>query len=406
MNYTLMNKNVPVLNMEIEDGYVLSVSEVHSLAHLPVNVSDKPEFIAKSLRKWWHGRSIPASREKIFDGLNNLGMFSDSVPPILLEKCFGLSLSDQYWIKPVNSDIKWSEINFFENDFSDDIGKALFDNITIENPDFMSPDNTSEGVLKKKWKIINGDRCLIKSGGKPFTQQPFNEVVATAICKRLEINHFVKYYLGVERNEPVSICKNFITPDTELVSAYALMNSKKQPNHLSAYAFYVDLCKNVGIDNICERLDEMLVLDFIIRNEDRHTHNYGLIRNVETLEYVDVAPIFDSGSSMLYNTATENIQKECISFKSPSKLFKNTHDEAVKLVTKPERFELSKLKGIDEEVYEIFRKGGFISENRASALCRALTERIEKLERLFASRQISFSDGKTDIQKKNIKPKR
>ncbi len=126
----------------------------------------------------------------------------------------------------LNSDIKWSEINFFENDFSDDIGKALFDNISIENPDFMSPDNTSEGVLKKKWKIINGDCCLIKSGGKPFIQQPFNEVVATAICKRLDINHSVKYYFDIERNEPVSICKNFITPDTELVSAYALMNSQ------------------------------------------------------------------------------------------------------------------------------------------------------------------------------------
>lgn len=31
----------------------------------------------------------------------------------LLERCSGLSLSDQYWIKEENSDIEWNDIDFF-----------------------------------------------------------------------------------------------------------------------------------------------------------------------------------------------------------------------------------------------------------------------------------------------------
>ena len=45
---------------------------------------------------------------------------------MLLIRCYGLSLSDQYWICPKDSNLTWEEINFFSNEFSDDIGDVLF----------------------------------------------------------------------------------------------------------------------------------------------------------------------------------------------------------------------------------------------------------------------------------------
>jgi len=33
-------------------------------------------------------------------------------------------------------------------------------------------------------------------------------------------------------------------------------------------------------------------------NEDRHLNNFGVIRNVENLEWIDTAPIFDTGQSL------------------------------------------------------------------------------------------------------------
>lgn len=60
---------------------------------------------------------------------------------------------------------------FFENTFSDDVGNILFDQTASGNPvSLMSPDNTSDGWLKKKWKIIDDKRCLIKGEVVPHSR--------------------------------------------------------------------------------------------------------------------------------------------------------------------------------------------------------------------------------------------
>lgn len=48
----------------------------------------------------------------------------------------------------------------------------------------------------------------------------------------------------------------------------------------------------------------MLVLDYLIVNEDRHLNNFGLIRNAVTLEWIGTAPLYDNGNSMWFNRIT------------------------------------------------------------------------------------------------------
>lgn len=50
--------------------------------------------------------------------------------------------------------------------------------------DMFSPDNSSDGNLRKKWKIIDGKRYLIKGGNTFNNQEPFNEVIATRLYKK------------------------------------------------------------------------------------------------------------------------------------------------------------------------------------------------------------------------------
>ena len=84
----------------------------------------------------------------------------------LILKCYALSLSDHYWLRPMGSAINWSDVNFFENDFSRDVGEMLFGREPADKKriNLMSPDNTSEGWLKKKWIITDGERKLVKGG--------------------------------------------------------------------------------------------------------------------------------------------------------------------------------------------------------------------------------------------------
>ena len=51
----------------------------------------------------------------------------------------------------------------------------------------------------------------------------------------------------------------------------------------------------------------MLVLDYIIANTDRHWNNFGVIRNADTRCYIDIAPIYDSGTSMWVNESEKQI---------------------------------------------------------------------------------------------------
>lgn len=215
----------------------------------------------------------------------------------------GLSLSDAYWVKPENTDLAWETINFFDNDFSDDVGNILFgEKPASDSINMMSPDCSSDGWLKKKWEIIDGKRWLVK-GGSNFFQEPFNEVIASKIAARLGID-YVTYSIGFEgRNQsPVCICEDFCDGSTELISASAVNKVLPIVHNESKYEHFVRCCEFLNIPNITKSLDEMLTLDFIIANQDRHMGNFGVMRNTDTLEYMGLAPVFDCGTSLRYDT--------------------------------------------------------------------------------------------------------
>lgn len=384
MKYILMHKNISVAEITIDDavGVITEVSNVMRKEHLPIGVLHSlrhKEIVDRAaLNHWWRGRSIPASRMGISDALDFLGMYETGE---LLTKCFGLSLSDHYWIKPVQSALTWEKVNFFDNDFSDDIGDVLLGTSRkISDFDFLSPDNTSDGNLKKRWKIINGKRCLLKSGSELFKQQPFNEVIASKIMERLGIDH-VSYGIIWNENEPFSVCENFVTKDTELISAHRILQIRPKENHENEYLHYVNICHEIGVKDIVTALDEMIIIDYLIANEDRHFNNFGLLRNADTLEWIGAAPIFDSGTSLWYNVSEKNIPYADVKCKP----FKKTHGEQLKLVSDLKRFDFSKLNGIEDEIIEIMTAGKsekLIDESRAEIIAMSVQKRIDHLQKI------------------------
>ena len=119
MKCLLMNKNMPVVELELDDdtATILKVLKTYELDFLPVGIDAKSGIPnKKELNEWWFGRSIPASRSGIRTALEKLNIQHSEQ---LLLKCYGLSLSDQYWMKPMDSELEWININFFDNNFSD-----------------------------------------------------------------------------------------------------------------------------------------------------------------------------------------------------------------------------------------------------------------------------------------------
>ena len=117
MNYTLMHKDIPVVEITLDDGgtKITRVGELYHGEDLPVGVPitwDKADRAA--LNAWWTDRLIPSARSGLVDALSQLGFPN---PQQVISRNLGLSLSDHYWVKPASSNLSWDEVNFFEKGF-------------------------------------------------------------------------------------------------------------------------------------------------------------------------------------------------------------------------------------------------------------------------------------------------
>lgn len=396
---TLMHKSIEVADIVIDTdtSAISSLDTVYSKEHLPLGVvytqHHKEVIDRRALNSWWLKRSIPASRTGLEEALETLNLDDAAM---LLEKGCGMSLSDHYWIRPEGTQAAWENVNFFQNTFSEDIGDILLGERLNRNVDFNAPDNTSDGMLMKRWKIIDGKRCLLKAGENPFYQQPFNEVIASCIMDRLDIPH-VSYSLVWINELPYSVCEDFVTTETELVSAYRVMQTRYPRNDESDYQHYVNICKENGLQDIVHSIDTMLVLDYLIANEDRHFNNFGILRNPETLQWISAAPVFDNGTSLSYNRTFDKIfvPTDC-------KPFKKKWGEQLKLISSFDWVDFSKLSGIEEELLEIMsgtKAEDCLGKGRSSDIAQLVMNKISALERMALKATPQLTVTKPTIQK-------
>ncbi|MDR0523454.1 MAG: HipA domain-containing protein [Candidatus Methanoplasma sp.] len=372
--YVLKHKDIDVASIELNStGEIETASRIFDESRIPMGALAKDGLDEASLREWWRGRSIPSSREGLTEMLESLGL---CFPQELLRKSLGLSLSDQYWACPEGLDLQWADVNFFDNDFSEDVGDMLFGKMGAGDPSLMSPDNTSDGALRKKWKIMGGRRILIKGGTAPYRAEPANEVLASRICKRLGIPH-VRYDAMEIGGEMCCACEDFIDGDTELVSAWHLKKRMGRDSSISEYEAFVSMAEGMGVKDARLGTDMMIVLDFIICNTDRHYNNFGVVRDANSLEPLSMAPIYDSGTSMWCRELTEDIDPA--SDRIGSKPFRSRHSNQIRLVKDFSWLDLDALDGIEGEFAEILSRmsrPSRESEARGARLCAALSERI------------------------------
>ncbi|KAB8289147.1 protein kinase [Bifidobacterium ramosum] len=268
----------------------------HDRLPLELVTHGKDAVYAKRIDAWWRHRAIPSTRDGIHRALDTMGIRSTVE---LLNRSLGLSLSDQYWVRPADADLHWHDVNFFTNKFDEDLGKLLLTTYSSSHElSFNAPDASTGGDLPKRWTIRpqDGVRALIKGGRTG--QEPVNEVIASRLAERLDIAE-VRYSLGEYDNRLVCSCDDMLDDREELVSAWQLLGSVKRDNRLSMRDQWERTATRFGCDAraIADATDDWLLVDYLMRNIDRHYNNFGLIRDVETLA-VRPAPLFDTGASL------------------------------------------------------------------------------------------------------------
>ena len=300
--YHLMHRDEVVCSVLIDpiSGAILKASRPSTPELLPLGGS----IDSAMLRKWWQRRAVPVSQGNIRRILERIGI----TPHAYLEQNLGLSLTDHYWIKPLDADFGWQEINLFTNDFRDAVGDMQLSGTIDEIPELpvnaFSPSSSVQGELRKKWIVSDGRRFLIKGNHGSNAQESLNEVVAALIHKKQHKQPFVDYSpVQLSPNQPLyCICESFTSNEVEFIPAIDVVDSKKKDNNISLYEHFIQVCSMHGLDEAAVRsfLEYQILTDFILTNTDRHLNNFGVLRDTHTLKFVGMAPIFDSGNSMFW----------------------------------------------------------------------------------------------------------
>lgn len=250
----------------------------------------------KRMKIWWEQRAVPSSRKDMERIIRKSGCVNSRS---YLAKNLGLSLTDTYWLCPVDMQLKWEDVNLYNHTFFES------QKIPYHNQTSYDQNASLGGALSKYWDISVLPPVLVKKTSEYFGLQTINEIFASEICRRqrIPVEWFTEYWAVTSDDGNLeSRCRAFTNESMELVSAYEVLESEKIKNDESNYEAYIRICLDHGIDadKLRKFLDFQTLLDFVISNTDRHLLNFGVLRDSDTGKFLMPAPIFDNGNSMQY----------------------------------------------------------------------------------------------------------
>ncbi|MBE6042420.1 MAG: hypothetical protein E7220_07880 [Clostridiales bacterium] len=297
MEYLLMRKDEVITLCDFApDGTMISFSPRFRNPELaPLEFARYSDH----LKRWWKNRQIPVGQGKVEQMLKERGLIAAG--EYLLSN-LGLSLTDYYWIKPIDASLKWKDVNLFDNDFRENLLTVGGMKISGTASSGFTPNSSLKGELEKSWVIRRGKRVLIKGNHGKESAESINEVIATKLHWYQKYDNYTKYRLIRIKDKPYDYgcCSEAFTDTSrELVSAYALLTSCDKPKGMSDYEFLIAIAGEYGIDTVQLRhdLEYQILTDYLLTNIDRHMENIGFIRDADTLKLMRMAPIFDTGRS-------------------------------------------------------------------------------------------------------------
>ncbi|WP_409969240.1 XRE family transcriptional regulator [Bengtsoniella intestinalis] len=264
----------------------------------------------KNLSSWLRRRTIPKNRAFVHELLAKQGLSLNRPMGILLA-CKGLSLNDCYWVTTVDDTATFAQVNLYANNLSRVLAQVAFTGYgSQERPSLASsPEFTTDGMLPKCWRRQSGVVSLWKgatTGASNTGYEPYSEFYAAQIADAMGFD-VVQYNLSKWKGQLCSTCPLFTSQDRAFIPVGRLVTS----GGLGAVKTYY---ATLG-ETFTHALEDMLVLDALICNTDRHFGNFGVLVDTQTNQIVAPAPLFDHGNALFnfargeYWESTESLDK-------------------------------------------------------------------------------------------------
>lgn len=204
------------------------------------------------------------------------------------------TITDRYWFKPEGSNDVYEDIRFKEN---------YFDQLALRgDPDSFSckpsrtPELTNTGSFEKCWKLIDGKWWMYKSGN---SDELFSELFICRLGEKLGFNmaHYEidgQYIRSEDFTEGAKVnfesMKSLVDDDEDYTNCFRTLISVSP--------------------ELARQYLELIWMDSLCYNMDRHTENFGLLREIETGKILSLAPNYDNNIALIARGYPRDVSRE------------------------------------------------------------------------------------------------
>lgn len=341
-------------------------------ARLPLGLDPTDEGLAK----WLSTRALPPNRAYADKLCLQMGIAPGDAARVV-EVGRGLSLNDSYWVVPEGFDGAFDDYNLFENDFSALLSLVAYTgrlDAARLGSHGLTPELSTGGTLAKAWRIADdGTRLLFKASTEGYAPgEPLSEAATSAISAVAGIRH-AGYWLDRWDGRTCSVCACFCDRETSYVP-FAVATGKTSLPDVVATTMALG-------GNVFEDLADMLVLDCLCANTDRHLTNFGLMVDASSGKVMGLSPVFDNGRALFPNVSDSELDAlpAIASYSRPAFGADSFDLLAARIMGERQAEWLARL--ADADLDETLRSSG-MGEARAEALSAFLSERAYALSLL------------------------
>lgn len=212
----------------------------------------------------------------------------------------GVSITDSYWICDAQESISWDQVKPNSDKlFSLALTGQGFNSCDFEIQKHITPELTNVGSFDKAWKKSSNGWLFVKAG---TPDQNLSEILVSRIGKLFGMDMLTywpsddksctvskDFTKGIYCFEPMSY---LVGDDEDYWHSYKILSRFSQA--------------------IAQKYLDILVLDAIVVNPDRHTNNYGLLRD-HCGNICDLAPNYDNNLAFIATGLPEHLTTWMIS---------------------------------------------------------------------------------------------
>ena len=236
----------------------------------------------KDVEKWLAYRAVDHSRKnaRLLKRALRLRTTDDVQTALAVNAA---TVTDCYWFRPEGSAAVYEDIRFKENYFSELALRG--DPDSFSNRPSRTPELTNIGSFEKCWKLIDGEWWMYKNGN---SEEYFSELFICKLCERLGLP--TAHY---ELDGRYIRSKDFTNgAAVNFEPMRALVDDDED------YENCFNILYEISPDT-AEQYLLLLWMDTVCYNMDRHTENFGLLRDVKTGRIISLAPNYDNNIALI-----------------------------------------------------------------------------------------------------------